>query len=383
VPSMPDYGKLSKRPLDELIAGARVEVAPYKRNPMDFVLWKPSKPDEPRWPSPCGIATPGRPGWHIECSAMAWEYLGETFDIHGGGIDLVFPHHENEIAQSRCAFHLPVMADFWMHNGFLQVEGAKMAKSAGNFVTIRALLKNWTGPVVRFAMLQTPYRQPINWTIQRLEQSRHEMDNWAGFFRGSEAEHDYHMRKFASTPPGPTQDLVDALGDDLNTPNAIAVLRRQFSDSAFSGLTKEFFQNCEFLGLLDAEKIGGLEAFSVSGSGSQSVRGDLLFDAIPHVMNLRVGFANSIPEIVGAETDKLRQMGVDPIIKKYGFVDLQPLSDADALDKKKVDELISAREAARKAKNFKEADRIRDELKAMGIELEDHKDGTTTWKVIR
>ena len=131
VPSMPDYGRLSKRPLDEMIAGARVEVAPYKRDAMDFVLWKPSKPGEPAWPSPAGIKTPGRPGWHIECSAMSWKHLGETFDIHGGGIDLVFPHHENEIAQSRCAFHTPVMANYWMHNGFLQVEGEKMSKSLG------------------------------------------------------------------------------------------------------------------------------------------------------------------------------------------------------------------------------------------------------------
>src|SRR5271163_4400104 len=131
-----DYGKLSRRSLDEMIAGARVEVAPYKKSPMDFVLWKPSKPGEPAWPSPAGIATPGRPGWHIECSAMSWRFLGETFDIHGGGIDLVFPHHENEIAQSRCAFHTPTMANFWVHNGFLQVEGEKMSKSLGNFVTI-------------------------------------------------------------------------------------------------------------------------------------------------------------------------------------------------------------------------------------------------------
>jgi cysteinyl-tRNA synthetase len=275
------------------------------------------------------------------------------------------------------------MANFWMHNGFLQVEGRKMAKSEGNFITMRELLESWTGPVVRFAMLQTPYRQPINWTMQRLEQARHEMDNWTGFFRGSEAEHDYRMRKFASMPPQPTEELVEALGDDLNTPNAIAVLRRQFSDSAFGGLTKEFFQNCEFLGLLDADKIGALEGASVSGSGSEMVRGDLLFEAIPHVMNLRVGFANSIPEIVGRETDKLREMGIDPIIGKYGFVDLQPLSEADALDKKRIDGLISTREAARNAKNFAEADRIREELKSMGIELEDHKDGTTTWKVRR
>jgi cysteinyl-tRNA synthetase len=122
VPSMKDYGKLSKRPLEEMIAGARVDVAAYKRNDMDFVLWKPSKPGEPAWPSPADIKTPGRPGWHIECSAMSWKHLGETFDIHGGGIDLVFPHHENEIAQSRCAFHTSVMANYWMHNGFLQVE---------------------------------------------------------------------------------------------------------------------------------------------------------------------------------------------------------------------------------------------------------------------
>src|SRR5262244_1787591 len=140
VPSMADYGRLSRRSLDELIAGARVEVAPYKRDPRDFVLWKPSKPGEPAWPSPAGIATPGPPGWHIECSAMAWKHLGETFDIHGGGIDLVFPHHENEIAQSRCAFHSPVMANFWMHNGFLNISGEKMSKSLGNFFTVHELL---------------------------------------------------------------------------------------------------------------------------------------------------------------------------------------------------------------------------------------------------
>ncbi len=139
------YGKLSHRSLDDMIAGARVEVAPYKRDPMDFVLWKPSKPGEPAWPSPAGIATPGRPGWHIECSAMAKKHLGDTFDIHGGGIDLVFPHHENEIAQSRCANHTPLMARYWMHNGFLQVEGKKMAKSEGNFVTIRDALTRLAG----------------------------------------------------------------------------------------------------------------------------------------------------------------------------------------------------------------------------------------------
>jgi len=159
VASMPDYGKLSGRSLDEMIAGARVEVAPYKRDPMDFVLWKPSKPGEPSWPSPAGINVPGRPGWHIECSAMAEVHLGQTFDIHGGGIDLVFPHHENEIAQSRCAHGTKIMAQVWMHNGFLQVEGEKMAKSLGNFVTVHELLQDWPGEAVRLNMLMTHYRQ--------------------------------------------------------------------------------------------------------------------------------------------------------------------------------------------------------------------------------
>ena len=190
----PRYGTLAHRSLDEMLAGARVEVAPYKRDPMDFVLWKPSKPNEPGWPSPAGIAVPGRPGWHIECSAMSMATLLEpfggglacddpslnTFDIHGGGIDLVFPHHENEIAQSCSAFHSRAMANVWMHNGFLQVEGEKMAKSAGNFVTIRELLETrmfghqmWPGEVVRLAMLRTHYRQPIDWTVNALEEARY------------------------------------------------------------------------------------------------------------------------------------------------------------------------------------------------------------------
>ena len=169
VPSMADYGRLSGRPLDEMIAGARVDVAPYKRDAMDFVLWKPSPGELPGWDSPWGR---GRPGWHIECSAMSWKMLGETFDIHGGGIDLVFPHHENEIAQSRCAFGTPRMARYWMHNGFLQVEGRKMSKSEGNFITINEVLKDWPGEVVRFNMLRTHYRQPIDWTLKGLEESR-------------------------------------------------------------------------------------------------------------------------------------------------------------------------------------------------------------------
>src|SRR5215813_2918669 len=219
VPSMPDYGKLAKRSLEEMKAGARVEVAPYKRDPMDFVLWKPSKEGEPAWPSPSGIATPGRPGWHIECSAMSWKHLGETFDIHGGGIDLVFPHHENEIAQSRCALHTPVMANYWMHNGFLQVEGEKMSKSLGNFVTIHDLLQDWPGEAIRLALLQTHYRQPINWTEDGLREAKHHLDTWYGLTADVEAE-------------AIGSDVLDALTDDLNTPRALAALHELKSEAA-------------------------------------------------------------------------------------------------------------------------------------------------------
>src|SRR5574339_9402 len=219
VASMKDYGRLSNRSLDEMIAGARVEVAPFKEDPMDFVLWKPSNQNEPGWPSPAGIRTPGRPGWHTECSAMSWKHLGETFDIHGGGIDLVFPHHENEIAQSRCAFHTPVMANFWMHNGFLQVEGEKMSKSLGNFVTIHDLLKDWPGEVVRFTMLQTHYRQPMNWTLAGLREAQKNLEHWYGLTGDS-------------TPGYLCAYAVGALLDDLNTPKAFAALHELRGEAA-------------------------------------------------------------------------------------------------------------------------------------------------------
>jgi cysteinyl-tRNA synthetase len=294
VASMPDYGKLAKRSLDEMEAGARIEVAPYKRSPMDFVLWKPSEPNAPAWPSPCGIATPGRPGWHIECSAMAWKHLGEAFDIHGGGIDLVFPHHENEIAQSRCSFHTPVMANFWIHNGFLQSEGEKMSKSLGNFFTINELLADWPGEALRFNMLRTHYRQPMDWTLKGVAESFNTLETLTGdpAFTSSKDE--------AIAP-----SVLEALSDDLNTPKAIAELH------ALHG------------------------------------RGD-----------------------IAALNATLRALGFS-----------QPPRSRRQVDGQKVDALIEARLAARKARNFKEADRIRDELTAMGIELEDKKDGTTAWKV--
>jgi cysteinyl-tRNA synthetase len=307
VPSMPDYGQLSKRPLDEMIAGSRVEVAPYKKDPQDFVLWKPSKPGEPSWPSPAGIKTPGRPGWHIECSAMAWKHLGETFDIHGGGIDLVFPHHENEIAQSRCAFHTGVMANYWMHNGFLQVEGEKMSKSLGNFVTIHELLKDWPGEVVRFTMLQTHYRQPINWTIAGLRETQKSLDQWYGLT--------------ADVQPGYLcADALDALLDDLNTPKAFAALHE--------------------------------------------LRGEAVKGAKPAAACLKAS-----AQLIG-----LLHM---PAAAWAAF---RPASLA--IDESKIVILIDARIAARKAKNFTEADRIRDELAAMGVVLKDSKDGTT-WEIAR
>jgi cysteinyl-tRNA synthetase len=315
VSSMADYGKLAKRSLDEMIAGARVEVAPYKRDPMDFVLWKPSKPGEPAWPSPCGIAAPGRPGWHIECSAMAWKHLGETFDIHGGGIDLMFPHHENEIAQTRCAFHTPLMANFWMHNGFLQVEGRKMAKSEGNFVTIRDLLADWPGEVLRLNMLRTHYRQPIDWTVKGLQESWRTLDEWYAISASMKAKGIVPDKLY---PP-----FRDALYDDLNTPKAITELHQ-------------------------------LRNAIVHGDGPAAV--DVLVDSFTFLGLL------SEKTIPNWNTDK---------------------HSTRAMDLPTVERLIDERNAARKAKKFKEADFIRDELKANGIELEDHQDGTTTWKVKR
>ena len=226
VGSMADYGRLSNRTLDEMVAGARVEVAPYKRADGDFVLWKPSSPEEPGWDSPWGR---GRPGWHLECSAMSWKHLGETFDIHGGGLDLIFPHHENELAQSCCAFHRPMMAQVWMHNGFLQVEGQKMSKSLGNFVTIRDLLdseqfggRSWPGEVLRLAMLRTHYRQPIDWTVKALEEAERTLDRWYAAADGA-------------APSEPAGTVLDELADDLNTPGAIAALHGLMGDGATRG----------------------------------------------------------------------------------------------------------------------------------------------------
>ncbi|HEX3754158.1 MAG TPA: cysteine--tRNA ligase [Rhizomicrobium sp.] len=319
VASKSDYGKLSRRSLTEMIAGSRVEVAPYKKNPMDFVLWKPSPSELPGWDSPWGR---GRPGWHIECSAMAGQYLGETFDIHGGGIDLMFPHHENEIAQSEGAHHNHSLAKVWMHNGFLQVEGEKMSKSLGNFVTIRNLLEGvdfggrfWSGNICRLAMLQTHYRQPIDWTIAGLKAAEKILARWKEELMPSFVDF--------GTDTQLSEGFKAALDDDLNLPQAIAEMHR-LADEARKGdyiSAQQLARSGEFIG------ISWLDVQSTT------------------------------------QESEIRQATA------Y-------LGDEDGA----IETLVEARNDARKAKNFAESDRIRDELLAKGIVLKDTPQGTT-WEV--
>jgi cysteinyl-tRNA synthetase len=329
---LPRYGALSNRSLDEMIAGARVDVAPYKRDTTDFVLWKPAKPGEPSWPSPSGITVEGRPGWHIECSAMAWKHLGEAFDIHGGGIDLVFPHHENELAQSACAFHADRMANVWMHNGFLQVEGDKMSKSLGNFVTIREVLTGarglpWMGDAIRLAMLMTHYSQPINWTEEKLATAAANLHTFKLVgVRGLGLNDETNLSKIPEISDGKVSDgLIESLADDLNTPSAI-----------FSHL---------FSLVRAADKPSGMLV-----DPSRQLLIDCLF------------------------------LGIDPF--RYTRETEKAYREHKGIDAGVIDRLVAARTAARARKDFKESDRIRDELAAMGVVIKDSKDGTT-WEIAR
>jgi cysteinyl-tRNA synthetase len=335
--SMADYGQLSKRPLDEQQAGARVEVDAHKKSPGDFVLWKQSSDDEPGWPAsfrlPDGStkAIRGRPGWHIECSAMSAAYLGEVFDIHGGGLDLIFPHHENEIAQSRCAHGTDVMANYWMHNGFLQVEGQKMSKSLGNFYAINELLetesfggRKWPGEVLRLAMLMTHYREPIDFSVRKLEEAENIIRRWGDALSPHNIANNPH-----DAPKILPEELVDALSDDLGFSRAIAPLH-ELAGAARSG---------------DA-KAATLLAAAVDFLGLRRHAWD----------------ANDQALLFNLATD-------------------------DGLNRK-LDQFIAERLAFIAAKDWASADRIRDELLAQGIQLKDGKDPATgeritTWEVKR
>lgn len=299
-----EYGTLSRRPMDEMIAGARVEVAPYKQNPGDFVLWKPSTDAQPGWDSPWGR---GRPGWHIECSAMIEAHLGTTIDIHGGGLDLQFPHHENECAQSRCAHDGARLANIWMHNGFLSMDKEKMSKSLGNVVTVGELLEQGhKGETLRLALLMAHYRQPLDWNERLIGQAKAMLDGFANAIRASDAP--YVETKVPAA-------VLDALADDLNTPAVLAEMQK---------VRKEL-------------TTAGSEAEASKAKSNLHAIGTLL--------------------------------GLESLMKPVaGFADVV------------VDEAVKLRIAAKAEKNWAEADRIRDQLKAEGIILEDKPDGTTVWR---
>jgi len=306
VPKFAGYGQLSGRNRDDMIAGARVEVAPYKQDPADFVLWKPSSPDLPGWDSPWGR---GRPGWHIECSAMIAAHLGETIDIHGGGNDLIFPHHENELAQSSCAHGSKPLARFWLHNGFLTMDKEKMSKSLGNIVTVNALLKQAPGEAIRWALLSAHYRQPLDWSDDLLTQSKKTLDRLYNALDQVKA-----VKAHLVAAP---DTVVAALDDDLNTPIAMAEIAA--TARALNTATSE--------------------------TDKARLKGELL--------------------AAGAMLGVLQQ---DPAAWLKG--------STAHVDAQEVESLIAARNAARKARDFKAADRIRDQIAALGVVIEDRADGT-------
>ena len=356
VSTMPDYGKLSNRNLDEQVAGARVEVEAHKRSPADFVLWKESCGDEPGWAATFATSDGateiyGRPGWHIECSAMSAAYLGEVFDIHGGGIDLAFPHHENEIAQSRCAHGTDVMANVWMHNGFLQVEGRKMSKSLGNFVTIHELLhtdkfggRQWPGEVLRLAMLMTHYREPIDWTVDRLEEAEAKVSRWRSIVGN-------HMPIDFRIPP--SAELVGLLRDDLRTSDCIQMISSK--ENVASVMSTEAHQFGADLAAM------GIFPWSV---------GQNYLDTPQEAALKQLG--DAIEKGKEANRSLFKML----MAAKIG------------IRTPEVDDAITARLEARKSKDWAEADRIRDELAAKGILLKDGKDPetgepVTTWEPAR
>lgn len=313
VPSMPDYGRLSKLDKREIVAGARVDVAPYKRDPQDFVLWKPSDTNLPGWESPWGR---GRPGWHIECSAMSHAHLGESFDIHGGGLDLIFPHHENEIAQSKCAHGADTFAKYWMHNGYLMSEGEKMSKSLGNFYTVHDLLTEFPGEAIRLALLKSHYRQPLDFTKGGLREAKADLDRFYGGLRR-------HAGVEATGGEIPTS-VISPLSDDLNTPGAISVLH-------------------QYLGALN----------KASAKDAADAKHNLL--AAGNLMGL---------------------LAQDP----EDWFKWQPATQSETgLSDLDIETLIQNRADARTNRDFAASDQIRDELLSQGVVLEDSAQGTT-WR---
>jgi len=323
VASWPSYGRLSRRSRQEMIAGARVEIAPYKRDPGDFVLWKPSSADQPGWESPWGR---GRPGWHIECSAMSEAHLGEQFDIHGGGLDLIFPHHENEVAQSEAAHGGKRFVNFWVHNGFLSVESTKMSKSLGNFVTAHDVLKEWPGEVIRLALLGTHYRDPLDWTEARLHQARQTLDR---FYRTLLVP---GIRTAPAALALKTDAVLAALEDDLNSPLAVTHLH---------SLANAVYH---------AE--GGMEALGARMALRDAGR--------------LMGLLEQDPQ------DWLQGRAIFAMARER-------TPDLDTRDTE-IEERIAERTQARRERRFADADRIRGELAAEGVILEDKPDGTTEWR---
>ena len=343
VPSMADYGRLAKRDRREMIAGARVEVATYKKDPADFVLWKPSDSDQPGWDSPWGR---GRPGWHIECSAMSKAHLGKSFDIHGGGLDLIFPHHENEIAQSTCAHDGEPFVRYWVHNGYLTVNGEKMSKSAGNFFTVRDLLEKAPGEAIRLFLLKTHYRAPMDFTEDALKEAKTNLDRWYRALKLADEKLGLTPEQIASSliNTSPSADVVLALNDDLSTPLAIDRLNMD-ADSVF-----------------EADNSGDLTELRKRADWLRS-GGNLL------------GLLQSDPEewfkrkntVIHAATAHLSLKTHAATVKVQ-------------IGEMKIEELIGERAEARNEKNFAEADRIRDELEAAGVILEDKPNGATEWR---